>query len=204
MVTNYYYLLFKKYGLFGILRLSRDLIFTRLFNSNFRLLRHPYYIRNVGCLVGGDNLIAGPGLIIDILHHDAILKIGTNVCINHNVHIGVMGSVDIGDDVLIASKVYISDHSHGSYSGELISSPYEKPNLRKIHIKPVIIEASCWLGENVVILPGVKIGTGSIIGAGSIVTKDIPSYSIAVGNPAKIIKVWDPVIKNWVKYVDLY
>ena len=54
--------------------------------------------------------------------------------------------------------------------------------------RPIVIEEDCWLGGSVIVLPGVTIGTGSAIGAGSVVTKDIPPFSVAVGNPARVIK----------------
>jgi acetyltransferase-like isoleucine patch superfamily enzyme len=63
----------------------------------------------------------------------------------------------------------------------------------------VRIEKGCWIGEKVIILPGVNIGKRSIIGAGSVVTKSIPEYSIAVGNPARVIKTWNKDKKQWVK-----
>jgi acetyltransferase-like isoleucine patch superfamily enzyme len=63
----------------------------------------------------------------------------------------------------------------------------------------VRIEKGCWIGEKVIILPGVNIGERSIIGAGSVVTKSIPAYSIAVGNPARVIKTWNKDSKQWVK-----
>ena len=62
----------------------------------------------------------------------------------------------------------------------------------------VIIEDGCWLGVGVCILPGVKIGKNSVIGANSIVTRDVPEYSIAVGNPAQIIKKYDPEQQTWI------
>ena len=63
--------------------------------------------------------------------------------------------------------------------------------------QPVIIEDGCWIGEKVCIMPGVTIGRKSIIGAGSIVTKSIPGYCIAVGNPAKVIKKYNFKSHNW-------
>lgn len=79
--------------------------------------------------------------------------------------------------------------------------PDEKSNYlsQPLETKPVTIGRNCWIGARVIILPGVTIGNFSIIGAGSVVTKDIPEYSIAVGNPAHVIKKWDPDSKAWVR-----
>ena len=68
--------------------------------------------------------------------------------------------------------------------------------------KPITIANNCWLGEKVVILQGVSIGEWSIIGAGSVVTKSIPAYSIAVGNPAKVIKVYNKNKHCWEQFVE--
>lgn len=115
------------------------------------------------------------------------ITIGNNVCIQSDCHISAINSVEIGDNVLMASFVYISDHQHGmlDYS-DIRSTP---PILRNLSSKgPVRIGNGVWIGEKATILPGVTIGECSIIGANSVVTKDIPPYCIACGNPAKVIK----------------
>lgn len=107
------------------------------------------------------------------------VSIGDNTVIDAYVHIWGNGGVTIGRDVLIASHCCITSLTHDS-SAALFR--------QKTIAKPVIIEDNVWLGYNVTVLPGVTIGKGSIIGAGAVVTKDIPPNSIAVGNPAKVIK----------------
>lgn len=111
---------------------------------------------------------------------------GNNVSIESDCHIGCINKIIIGNNVLIASNVYISDHMHGlpDYSDIEIA-----PLKRQLSSKgPVIIGDNVWIGEKVIVLPGVTIGKNSIIGANAVVTKDIPEYSIAVGIPAKVIK----------------
>ena len=128
-----------------------------------------------------------------------VINIGTNVQINDNVHIGAVESITIGDNVLIASKVFITDHNHGNYSGDKQDSPKSIPQERLIHSKSVNIERNVWLGEFVAVLPGVTIGEGSIIGTMSVVNKSIPPYSIAVGSPARVIKKYNFDKKEWQK-----
>ncbi len=114
------------------------------------------------------------------------ITIGNNVSIQKDCHIGAINKIVIGNNVLLASKVYISDHSHGEVNIEAIKLP---PSQRKLYSKgPVIIEDNVWLGEGVVVLPNVTIGKNSIIGANAVVTKSIPANSVAAGNPARIIK----------------
>ena len=108
-------------------------------------------------------------------------------------------SLIIGDNVLIASKVYITDLNHGNYSGKEQSNPQEIAKERKIYTKPVKIENNVWIGENVSILSGVKIGENAILGANSVVTKNVPKNSIVAGNPAKVIKVYNKNTGEWEK-----
>lgn len=114
------------------------------------------------------------------------LIIGNNVNIQSDCHIGCINEVIIEDGVLMASFVFISDHSHGqSIYSEMEIPPIERP----LHSKgPIHICKNVWIGEKVSVLPNVTIGEGSIIGANSVVTKDIPPFSIACGVPAKVIK----------------
>lgn len=111
---------------------------------------------------------------------------GDNVSINFDCHIGCVNRIEIHDNVLIASKVFITDHSHGYIKKEALTEP---PSLREVVSKgPVIIEKNVWIGEGVVILGGLKIGENSIVGANSVVTKSVPKNCVVAGNPAKIIK----------------
>lgn len=115
------------------------------------------------------------------------ITIGNNVNIETDCHISAINKVSIGDNVLMASFVYISDHTHGNVCDfDESLSPLRRPLYSK---GPVIIEDNVWLGEKVSIMPGVHIGYGAIIGANSVVTKDIPAYAVAVGSPARVIKM---------------
>lgn len=114
------------------------------------------------------------------------LQIGDGVSMEYDCHIGCVNEVRIGARVLIASRVYISDHAHGGTSADDLLLP---PNARLVISKgAVIIEEDAWLGEGVAVMPGVRIGRSSIIGANAVVTRDIPPFSVAVGAPARVIK----------------
>ncbi|ELY1993086.1 acetyltransferase [Flavobacterium psychrophilum] len=193
--------IYKIYSFFGFIRLLRDKLYTLLFFRNARIVRLPIYIRGRKGIFGYENLTLGINLRVDIIESEGKkpkLIIGKNVQINDYVHIGVADEVVIGDNTLIASKVFISDHNHGLYKGKGQSYPNENPILRVIDAKKISIGSNVWIGEFVCVLPGVTIGNGSIIGAMSVVTKDIPANCIAVGSPARIIKSFDNGIKEWV------
>lgn len=133
-----------------------------------------------------------------------VLVIGNNVQLNDSVHIGAADFVEIGDDTLIASRVFISDHGHGGYSAADIvdcrqSSPDIPPATRPIIARPVRIGCRVWIGEQVCILPGVTIGDGAIVGAGSVVTHDVPPATIVAGNPARAIRRFDSVSGRWAR-----
>ena len=109
------------------------------------------------------------------------LFIGKNCEIGDCVHIVALNRVIIGDNLLAASKVFISDTNHGSYKGNNISDHDMPPNLRPLVKGETFIGNNVWIGENAVILSGSKISDGCVIGANTIVTKEIPPNSIVVG-----------------------
>ena len=112
--------------------------------------------------------------------------IGNNVCFNTDVHIGCINKVVIGDNVLLASRIFISDHSHGDISSEALALP---PIQRQLVSKgPVIIEDNVWIGEGVSILANVTIGKNSIVGTNAVVTKSFAANSVIAGNPARLIR----------------
>jgi lipopolysaccharide O-acetyltransferase len=149
----------------------------------------------------GDGLTTGVNVRLDATAprgSPPVLHIGNHVQINDSVHIGAIEQVVIGDYTLIASRVFISDHNHGNYQiRDPASAPDTPPAERPLSSKPVHIGRNVWLGEQVCILPGVTVGNGAIVGANSVVTHDIPSNSIAAGNPARVIRLFDASTKTW-------
>ena len=193
---------FRSYGLLGSCSLAVDLVMTRILFRGARLIRFPVFIRGRRKIDFGRGFSAGRGLRIEAFDVNGLagplIRIGNDVHVNDYVHIGAIRSVIIGDRVLIASKVFITDHDHGSYGvGGVHSSPHIPPNDRPLSSAEVVIEEDAWIGEFSAILAGVRIGRGSIIGAMTTVTKDIPPYSIAVGSPARVIKRFNFATEQW-------
>lgn len=105
----------------------------------------------------------------------------------------VIGPVIIGSNVMLAQNIVVSGLNHG-YEDVNIS-----PSLQKTVCKEINISDDVWIGANSVITAGVTLGRHCVIGAGSVVTKDIPAFSIAVGNPAKVVKRYNSTLSLWEK-----
>lgn len=105
----------------------------------------------------------------------------------------LIGPIRIGNNVILAQNVVVSALNHG----------YENPDvpirLQPCTTRPVTIDDDCWIGANVVITSGVKVGKHSVVAAGSVVTKEVPAYCIVAGNPARIIKRYNPATREWEK-----
>lgn len=193
-----------KYTLIQQFRLAYCVFRTKLICSKARIIRFPCDIRNGKYIDFGIRLTTGVGCRLEAYSGDGdkCLIFGSDVQINDYVHICAMESVSIGNGVLMASHIYISDNSHGCYKGgEQDSHPDVAPINRTYYTRPVRIEDHVWLAEHVVVMPGVTIGKGSIVGSNSVVTKDIPPYTIAVGQPARLIKKFNFETKTW-EYID--
>ena len=117
------------------------------------------------------------------------------VQIGSNTRVGmsnvIIGPVTIGNNVILAQNIVISALNH-NYTN--VDIPIY---LQGETVAPITIEDDCWIGANVVITAGVTIGKHSVIGGGSVVTKNIPSFSVAVGNPARVIKQYNIATKKW-------
>ena len=120
-----------------------------------------------------------------------------DVLIGNNTLIGmsnvIIGPVRIGDNTIIAQNVVISGLNH-EYND--VSVPIAK---QPVSTNKIVIEDDCWIAANVVITAGITVGKHCVIAAGSVVTKTIPPFSVAAGNPAKIIKTYDAKTKSWVR-----
>lgn len=194
--------LLKRYSFLQLLSLIYYKIRTILTFKNARIIRFPIDIRGRKFIKVSKGFTTGVGCRIEAYpeNNQTTLFFGENFQMNDYVHITAMEKVKIGNNVLLASKIYISDCSHGSYSGdENDSRPDSIPHDRKLFAKPVVIEDNVWLGEFVSVLPGVTIGKGTIVGANSVVSKNLPQNVIAVGTPAKPIKKYNFETQRWEK-----
>lgn len=119
-------------------------------------------------------------------HFKPRLILHDHVVVQAMCHIGCIDRVEIGEWSTMGARCYITDHTHGGTSREeLLLPPRKRPLVSR---GPVKIGKYVHLGEGVCVMPGVTIGDYSVIGAGSVVTHDIPPFCVAVGSPAKVIK----------------
>lgn len=155
-------------------------------------IARPLHLKGGSYVSVGDNFIAGVGSRIEAWDSYAgeefnpQIVFGDNVCLNFDCHIGAINRIEIGDNVLIGSRVSIVDHNHGNSSADELQVA---PIKRKLYSKgPIVIHNNVWLCENVVVLPGVTIGQNTVVAANSVVTESLPENCIAAGIPAKVIK----------------
>ncbi len=153
----------------------------------------------------GNDFVAGPQLWIEAVKRfrddvfDPSIEIGDDVTCSQGVHIAATTRVTIRDGVMFGSHVHVTDHGHGTYRGNTQDDPDVPPRHRRLsNGRAVVIERNVWLGDGVVVLPGVTIGAGCIVGANSVVSRDLPPGVIAVGAPAVPIKSFDPASGYWV------
>lgn len=130
----------------------------------------------MGCNIGKGTVIRSPINLVA----SGNLKIGNNVFIGPNFLGMCRGGITIEDNVQIAGNTSILSNNHDLYHREILLC------------KPVLICEGAWIGANVTILPGIRIGKHAVIGAGSVITHDVDDYQVVVGNPARAIKELDP------------
>ena len=140
------------------------------------------HMRRISC----KNIFKSMGANINI-DRGVTFGSGSKIVLKDNAKVGINcqmpDNIRVGCDVMIGPDVLILGHNHEFSNCE---TPMRLQGIKKA--QPVSIEDDVWIGARVIILPGVRIGQGSIIGAGAVVAKNIPSYSICVGNPARIIR----------------
>lgn len=175
-------------------------------------IRLPRTICFPECISIGDDVWLGPGsLLLPVTNFpsrplwpeskprthaqkfEPRIVIGNRVTSTGSLTLGAHDSIIIEDDVMFAANVNLTDGFHGFENAD---EPYKYQAISRI--APIVIRRGCWIGQNVVILPGVTIGELSIIGANSVVTKDVPARCIAVGTPARVIRKWEEATRVWV------
>jgi len=131
---------------------------------------------------------------IVIIEADARVKIGSYTTVRHSSKIFSIKRIEIGDYVIISNNVSIADNNNHPTDPQkridMSKSGFYSPLWHAEHSEssPIKIEDNVWIGERAILLKGVTIGKGSIVATGSVVTKDVPAYSIVAGNPAKVVK----------------
>jgi acetyltransferase-like isoleucine patch superfamily enzyme len=153
------------------------------------VIMHPLRLSGEGRIAIGNSVFVGPGSWLQTLpegdNESIALSIGNRTSIVGHCVISAIRQVTVEEDVLIARNVYISDHIHRYTDAPM---PIVQQGVDKI--APVVIKRGAWLGQNVVVCPGVTIGRGAVIGANAVVTRDIPEFSVAVGAPARVVKTF--------------
>jgi acetyltransferase-like isoleucine patch superfamily enzyme len=140
----------------------------------------------------GRDVTVHPGAFFSVLgehegkRYDASLTIGDRVRIGFGLVVGCAGSVEIGDDVLIADRVFIGDTYH-EYRDVTRPVAHQGP----VDPDPVSIGAGAFLGIGCAVLRGVTIGQGAYVGANAVVTRDVPAHTVVAGNPARPVRRWD-------------
>ena len=174
------------------------LFITKVFYRDAFLIRRPFYLRGKPRVKWGKGFRTGYRCRIEAFgkkdDYETRLVIGENCHMGDNVHIAAAQSVNIGDNCLIASHVFISDCSHGDVNSQF---PVGHPAARPLVTEPTSVGDDVWIGENVCILMGSHVGTGSIVGANAVVTKKFPDYCVLAGVPAKIVKRYDFESGSW-------
>ena len=160
--------------------------------GNHVIFKHP------NCLHFGMNVNIGnyscflPTISYAGIDYSPKIIIGDGCIIGIRNSFAAIDRIEIGKNVLFAGYVHITDHSHGY---EDITQPIVKQPL--ISKGPIVIDDNCWLGFSCEILSGVHIGMNSVVAARAVVTHDVPPYSIVAGNPAKIVKQYNHITKQW-------
>lgn len=154
-------------------------------------------VQGIPCIEGNLKIRIGDGVTVHGVtsfvaapfNPEPVLEVGDGTFLGYAITIGVAERVSIGKGCLISTGCLIRD-----YDGHPVDPERRRRGERITldEIRPVVLEDNVWLGNGVMVLKGVTIGRGSVIGAGSVVAKSIPPWSVAVGNPAQVIKTLTP------------
>lgn len=179
-------------GSYRLLVRARAKIFSVLASGAFAsfgsrsVLELPIRLAGESRISIGSDVFVGAGSWLQTLEgpgHSGVLEVGDGTSIAGTCVVSAARSVRLGRKVLLARNVYISDHIHA----------YDDPRRAVLdqgvaRLEPVEIQDGAWLGQNVVVCPGVTIGRGAVVGANSVVLDDIPDHAVAVGAPATVVK----------------
>lgn len=163
--------------------ISYKIIFRKIGFPSY--IGKPIYVSNWKNIVIGPRFRIYPGLRAEVVDRNSFLKIGKNVSIGQNFHIvSYNNELKIGDNVTIAGNVFITNCDH-DYQG-IHKSVLEN----KLISKKTTISDDCFIGNNAVILSGTFLGRGCVVGAGAVLKGEYPPYSVIVGVPGRVIKMY--------------
>lgn len=197
LVTNMFHSVYS-YKTYRKLSLFSDYVYSLWISHEFKSIGKNSIVYKMARLEGGKNIEIGTHTVIgkrsvltawtryknQILHPQ--ISIGDDCDFGEYLHLTCINRIKIGNGVLTGRWVTISDNSHGeSTYYDMMKMPVDRPVVSKGIIE---IEDNVWIGDKVTILPDVKIGEGAIVAANSVVTKDVPPYSVVAGCPARIVK----------------
>ena len=151
---------------------------------------------NRGTITLGNSVIIRPSTRVYAGNAQSLVSFGDGTELGEHSTISSNNKVIFGNDVLTGPHIFVADHNH-AYTN--ISVPISKQGVKCNPTDEVVIGDGSWIGTNVVIVGNVHIGKHCVIGANSVVTKDIPDYSVAAGIPAKVIKRYDFERKDWIR-----
>jgi acetyltransferase-like isoleucine patch superfamily enzyme len=173
----------------GALR-ARARVFSMLASRSFAafgagsVVEPPVRVAGEARIAIGSDVYVGAGSWLLALPGDGVaLEIGDGTSVSGALVVSAAQSVRIGRNVLLARNVYLSDHGHAF---ERVGIPVLAQGVTEP--RPVEIDDGAWLGENVVVCPGVRIGRGAVVGANAVVLDDVPDWSVAVGVPARVVR----------------
>jgi acetyltransferase-like isoleucine patch superfamily enzyme len=173
----------KRFGAFGegsILAFPLGALYNEHYiQIGSRTMIGPYVSLSAG-MAPGQDMVTNP-----------VVRIGDRTLIGRGSHIVGHFSVDIGDDIQTGPYVYITDQNHVYTDPDV---PIGKQWPADV---PVSIGSGSWLGTGVIVLPGANIGRNVVVGAGSVVTGDLPDHCVAVGSPARVVKLYEPG-RGWI------
>lgn len=170
----------KEIGLMKAIKFLLYSIFTSLLNTIFLIPLRPLLLRLVGSQIGKDTIIHDVKVFNHYQHGFKNLIIGKECFIGDEVSLDLSDETILEDQVTLSNRVLILTHTNVGYKNHPLQNVIPK------FTKKVVIKRGTFIGANVTILPGVTIGECSIVGAGSVVTKDIPSWVVAFGSPASV------------------
>lgn len=184
--------MFGQYGPSEAFKNAWVLSVTKIFFPGARLVRRPFFLHG-----GLRRFVYGKGFTCAYFCRYELAGDGTPLVIGKNCKVNsALESVVIGDNLPMASNIFISDNSHDSYC-YCPSLSDTLPDNRMVLSKPVHIDNNVRIGEGAAVMPGVTVGSGVIVGANSVVTRDVPDNTIAAGAAARPIKRWGEKSERW-------